>query len=205
MISDEIKNKLIAQPRGLGDLGEIGTSDPLNEVCSWSPKDTDAGRYGDSTVIDCKLISSSNDPCVIRASSSTQVTLSGEYSLSTFDQISYKFKDIETNEIIQAKGWPPTDPRAKYMFELIQDPRHNIDVKTVVEFIIEFDFSNLLVSSSSPSPTAAELGIVTNDNLYVDEENQKAYRKDRIEFIQTVRNWGYRKLCDAMNMCFCDK
>ena len=90
------------------------------------------------------------------------------------------------------------------MFELIQDPRKNIDVKTVVEFIIEFDFSDLLVSSSSPSPTASELGIITDDNLYVDEENQKAYRKDRIEFIQTVRNYGYKKLCDAMNMCFCN-
>jgi hypothetical protein len=205
MISDEIKNQLVAQDRGTGDLGEVATFDPLNEVCSWLPKDTDAARYGDSTVIDCKLISSSNDPYVIFASSPTQVTFSGEYSLSTFDQISYKFKDIETNEIIQAKGWPPTDPRAKYMFELTQDPRHNIDVKTVVEFIIEFDFSNLLVSSSSPNPTVAELGIITDDNLYVDEENRKAYRKDRIEFIQTVRNYSYKKLCDAMNMCFCDK
>lgn len=206
MISDEIKNKLIAQPRGLGDLGEIATFDPLNEVCSWSPKDTDSADYGDSTVIDCKLISSNNDPCVIRSCSSTQVVLSGEYSLSTFDQLAYKYKDIETNEIFEVKGCPdPADPRTKYMFELIQDPRQNIDVKTVVEFLIEFDFSSLLVSSSSPSPTVAELGIITDDNLYVDEENQKAYRKDRIQFIQTVRNYGHRKLCDVMNMCFCDK
>ena len=196
MISDEIKNKLIAQPRGLADLGEIGTFDPLNEVCSWSPKDTDGVDYGDSTVIDCKLISSSNDPCVIRSCSSSCVTLSGEYSLSTFDRLAYKYKDIETNEIFEVKGCPdPCDPHTKYMFELIQDPRKNIDVKTVVEFIIEFDFSGL----------AEELGIVTDDNLYVDEENQKAYRKDRIEFIQTVRNYGYKKLCDIMTQCFCDK
>jgi hypothetical protein len=39
----------------------------------------------------------------------------------------------------------------------------------------------------------------------MDEENRKAYRKDRIEFIQTVRNYSYKKLCDAMDMCFCDK
>ena len=196
MISDEIKNKLIAQPRGLADLGEIGTFDPLNEVCSWSPKDTDSTDYEDSTVIDCKLISSSNDPCVIRSCSSSCVTLSGEYSLSTFDRLAYKYKDIETNEIFEVKGCPdPCDPHTKYMFELIQDPRKNIDVKTVVEFIIEFDFSGL----------AEELGIVTDDNLYVDEENQKAYRKDRIEFIQTVRNYGYKKLCDIMTHCFCDK
>ena len=196
MISDEIKNKLIAQPRGLGDLGEIATFDPLNEVCSWSPKDTDSADYGDSTVIGCKLISSSNDPCVIRSCSSTQVILSGEYGLSTFDRLAYKYKDIETNEIFEVKGCPdPADPRTKYMFELIQDPRQNIDVKTVVEFLIEFDFSG----------RAGELGIITDDNLYVDEENKKVYRKDRIEFIQTVRNYGYKKLCGAMDMCFCDK
>ncbi len=195
MISDEIKNKLIAQPRGLGDLGEIATFDPLNEICSWSPKDTDSADYGDSTVIDCKLISSSNDPCVIHSCSSTQVILSGEYGLSTFDRLSYKYKNIETNEIFEVKGCPdPADPRTKYMFELIQDPRQNIDVKTVVEFLIEFDFSGL-----------TELGTITDDNLYVDEENKKVYRKDRIEFIQTVRNYGYKKLCGAMDMCFCDK
>ena len=206
MISDEIKKQMIAQPRGLADLGEIGTFDTFKEVCSWTPKDTDRANYGDSTVIGCKIISSSNDPCVIRSRSSTQVILSGEYSLSTFDRLAYKYKDIETNEIFEVKGCPdPCDPRTKYMFELIQDPRKNIDVKTVVDFIIEFDFSGLLESSSSPNPTAAELGIITDDNLYVDEENQKAYRKDRIEFIQTVRNYGYKKLCDTMNKCFCDK
>jgi hypothetical protein len=204
MISEEIKNKLIAQPRGLADLGEIGTFDPFNEVCSWSPKDTDAAFYGDWTVIDCKLISSSNDPCVIRSCSSSCVTLSGEYSLSTFDRLSYKYKDIETNEIFEVKGCPdPADPRTKYMFELIQDPRKNIDVKTVVEFLIEFDFSS--PSLSTDLSTAEELGIFIDDNLYVDEENQKAYRKDRIEFVQTVRNYGYKKLCGAMDMCFCDK
>jgi len=196
MISDEIKNNLTAQLRGLGDLGEIGTFDPLNEICSWSPKDTDSADYGDSTVIGCKLISSSNDPCVIRSCSSTQVILSGEYGLSTFDRLAYKYKDIETNEIFEVKGCPdPCDPHTKYMFELIQDPRQNIDVKTVVEFLIEFDFSG----------RAGELGIITDDNLYVDEENKKVYRKDRIEFIQTVRNYGYKKLCGAMDMCFCDK
>ena len=142
MISDEIKKQMIAQPRGLADLGEIGTFDTFKEVCSWTPKDTDRANYGDSTVIGCKIISSSNDPCVIRSRSSTQVILSGEYSLSTFDRLAYKYKDIETNEIFEVKGCPdPCDPRTKYMFELIQDPRKNIDVKTVVEFIIEFDFS----------------------------------------------------------------
>jgi len=206
MISDEIKNNLTAQLRGLGDLGEIGTFDPLNEICSWSPKDTDSADYGDSTVIDCKIISSSNDPCVRYSCSSTQVILSGEYGFSTFDRLAYKYKDIETNEIFEVKGCPdPCDPHTKYMFELIQDPRKNIDVKIVVEFIIEFDFSSLLESSSSPNPIAEELGIITDDNLYVDEENQKAYRKDRIEFIQTVRNYGYKKLCDIMTHCFCDK
>jgi hypothetical protein len=206
MISDEIKNKLIAQPRGIGDLGEIGTFDSVNSICNWAPLPTDTASYGVSTVIDCKHISTSIvDPSIIISTSSTAVSLTGEYGISLFDLLSYKFKDTETNEIFHVKGWPPTDPRAKFMFELSQDPRETRDVEYVVEFIAEFDFSGLLVSPPSddvpppPPPTATELNIITdsvgsNYNFYVDESTEKAYRKDSITFNQTVRNYSFKNL-----------
>ena len=90
MISDEIINALVPQPRGIGDLGELGTFQSINSQCVWLPKDTDEASYDIFSVIGCELVSStSNDPLVIKTTTSSQVNLSGEYGLATFDRLSY--------------------------------------------------------------------------------------------------------------------
>ena len=189
MISDEIKNQLIAQDRGTGDLGEVESCSEINSTCNWLEKDTDAASYGTSTVIACTYISSdANDPLIITNASTTTLSITGEYGIATFNQLSYKFKDIETGESLTGSSWPPTDPRVIYMYELIEDPRANRDVTTVVEFLIEFDFSSIGTPPTSIAPTAITY------NLYVDTVNQKAYRKDRISFIHGVRNYCFKKL-----------
>ena len=53
MISDEIINALVPQPRGVGDLGELGTFQSVNSQCVWLPKDTDEANYDLSSVIGC--------------------------------------------------------------------------------------------------------------------------------------------------------
>jgi len=189
MITEEIMNSLVPQERGISDLGENGTFESIDLSCSWIERDNDQLEYGIPTVINCRFISADvNDPSIIKSVNSTEVKLSGEYGLSTFDQLSYEFKDIETNEIFKESGWPPTDPRAKYIFKLQQDPRDNRDVNYIVDFVIEFNMSEL----KEPLET-----IVTNANplmytLYVDGDC--AYRKDRVIFNQTVRNYTFRKL-----------
>ncbi len=210
MISEEIMNQLVPQVRGgqsgFGDLGEIGSFRDLNEQCIWLRKNTDLADYGESTVLQCEFISTNvDDPYVIKTTDDTKLTLTGEYGLATFDRLSYEFKDIETNSTFKIEGWPPTDPRAKYMFRVNQDPRLTRDVDYIVDFIIEFNFSPLLVMKSTTPPTRttpAEIGIITdiatNDpltyNFYVDIENEKAYRKDRVRFVQTVRNYSFERL-----------
>ena len=215
MISDEIINALVPQPRGVGDLGELGTFQSVNSQCVWLPKDTDEANYDLSSVIGCELVSStSNDPLVIKTTTSSQVNLSGEYGLATFDRLSYEFKDINTNETFKMSGWPPTDPRAKYMFKLNQDPRTGRELEYAVDFVIEFDYSALLISPPSspptPDPTAEDLGIITDIassnptmyNFYVDSDNDKAYRKDRVTFTQFVRNYSFSRLTSELAQVF---
>jgi len=189
MITEEIMNSLVPQERGISDLGENGTFESIDLSCSWIERDNDQLEYGIPTVINCQFISADvNDPSIIKSVNSTEVKLSGEYGLSTFDQLSYEFKDIETNETFKKSGWPPTDPRVKYMYKLNQDPRETRDVNYVVDFVVEFDMSEL----EEPLET-----IIANTNplsytLYVDGDF--AYRKDRVIFNQTVRNYTFRKL-----------
>ena len=140
--------------------------------------------------------------------------MSGEYGLATFDRLSYEFKDINTNETFKMSGWPPTDPRAKYMFKLNQDPRTGRELEYTVNFLIEFDYSALLISPPSspptPDPTAEDLGIITDIassnpttyNFYVDLDNDKAYRKDQIRFTQFVRNYSFSRLTSELANVF---
>ena len=196
MISDEIKYQLVAQDRGLGDIGEVGSCEKMLAVCSWAEKDTDAANYGTSTVIDVNYISTDvDDPSIGTQVVGNSLYISGEYSLSTFDQLSYKYKDIETNEKLSGSGWPPTDPRVKYMYELGEDPRANRDVTKVVEFIIEFDYSSI---GTPPTSDIASSDPLTY-NLYVDTVYEKAYRKDRISFVHTVRNYSFKKLTSQLS------
>tara|TARA_R110002167_G_scaffold364697_1_gene587117 strand:+ start:2997 stop:3647 length:651 start_codon:yes stop_codon:yes gene_type:complete len=215
MISQDTINQLVHQNRGVGDLGELQTFENINSQCVWLPKDTDGANYNLSSVIGCELVSStSNDPLVVKTTTSSQVNLTGEYGLGTFDQLSYEFKDIDTNEKFVGSGWPPTDLRAKYMFKLNQDPRSSRELDYVVDFVIEFDYSALLVSLPSspitPDPTAEDLGIITDIassnpiayNFYVDSDNNKAYRKDRIRFTQFIRNFSFSKLTSELARVF---
>ena len=212
MISEELINQLAPQLRGgqsgFGDLGEVGSLSlrvkvpkPLDDECVWIAKDTDFDDYGESTVIKCEFISTNvNDPYVIKTVDDTKLTLTGEYGLATFDKLSYEFKDIVTNETFKVTGWPPTDPRAKYMFKFEEDSRRSRLVEYVVDYVIEFNLSPLL--AVSPPTTLEELDIITDVattdpltyNFYVDEVNEKAYRRDRVKFVQLVRNYSFRAL-----------
>jgi hypothetical protein len=209
MISEELINQLVPQVRGgqsgFGDLGEVGSlglrakvPEPLDDECVWIAKDTDFNDYGESTVIKCEFISTDvDDPYVIKTVDDTKLTLTGEYGLATFDRLSYEFKDIVTNETFKVTGWPPTDPRAKYMFKFEEDPRRSRLVEYVVDYVIEF-----VLDLDSPPKTLEELEIrtdvATTDpltyNFYVDEDNEKAYRRDRVKFVQLVRNYSFRAL-----------
>lgn len=204
MITEEIMNSLVPQLRGTyigADLGEVATFDVLNSSCVWVPRIDDESIYGTPIVIGCNLVSVDvNDPSVIISERETEVKITGEYGLGTFDQLSYEFKDIETNETFKLSGWPPTDPRVKYMYKLNQDPRANRDVNYIVDFIIRFDVMTL---ESSPLPDLesdieTQNPLTYNRYVYNDDEEFFVYRKDRIIFNHTVRNYSFRKLASEL-------
>ena len=208
MISDEIKNQLVAQDRGTGDLGLVGSCENARAICTWSEQSSDAANYGTSTVVDITHISADvDDPSIKTEVFGNSLFVLGEYGLSTFDDISYKFKDINSqdpDETFTGSGWPPpfqSRPPADnpdlpnyHMYELIEDSRTNRDVTRVVEFLIEFDFSSIGTPPTSDIATADPITY----NLYVDTVNEKAYRKDRISFVHTVRNYSFRKFTNEL-------
>ena len=199
MISDEIIANLVPQSRGIGDdLSDVGSFSDLNNSAYWTPKDNDEAELGPSNVVGCIFVSTSNnDPGIIPSVVNNEYfNIKGQYGLTTFDQISYEFTDIETNETFKKKGWPPDDPRAKYMFKLNIDPRDTVDVDWYVDFIVEFDISALIPPIFSDIATTNP----TTYNLYVEGTN--AYRRDRVNFIQTVRNYSFLKISPELQEYF---
>ena len=206
MISDVIKNQLVAQDRGTGDLGLVGSCENARVACTWSEQSTDAANYGTSTVIDVTYISTD----VIDTSIETQAVgnslfILGEYGLSTFPDISYRYKNINPPyEDFNGSGWPPPfKPRPPldnphlpnyHIYQLGEDSRQNRDITHTVEFLIEFDFSSI---GTPPTSNIATSDPITY-NLYVDTVNEKAYRKDRISFVHTVRNYSFRKFTSEL-------
>lgn len=206
MISNEIKNQLVAQDRGTGDLGLVGSCENARAICTWSEQSTDAASYGTSTVVDITYISTDvNDPSIETQAFGNSLFILGEYGLSTFPDISYKYKNINPpREAFNGSGWPPPfKPRPPldnphlpnyHIHELGEDSRQNRDVTHVVEFLIEFDFSSI---GTPPTSNIATSDPITY-NLYVDTVNEKAYRKDRISFVNTVRNYSFRKFTSEL-------
>jgi hypothetical protein len=192
MIDENIMNQLVPQERGLSDLGEAGTFDALNVDCVWIEKDTDANELGIPEVIGCSLVSTSaDDPLLItNVVNDSLLNVSGEYGLASFDQLTYQYKDIDTNEHFTGYSWPPEDPRAKWMYKLDIDPRATRDFEFVVDFIVKFDASAVEVPPVSQG----------DYDLYVSGTN--AYRRDRVTFVQTVRNYTFRKLSSELYQFF---
>ena len=253
-LSNEIKELLAANIRGTKFPTEIGSSlevdqvgafniaIPINSELKWSPKTTDPSLLGTSSVLECVITGVSyTDSEVVLSKNNQFVTLGGQYGFGTFPSISYSFKDADKNTIISDTGFPiSTNPSVKNLTEFAIDPLANRDVNYTVDFVVEFDYSNLaeesvdeiqfdggtgisilLESSTTDNPArlltetstaideygAGDFSVDSGDfiiqttinedgkyTLYVDTIAQKAYRKDRFVFNQTVRNFTGEKI-----------
>jgi hypothetical protein len=179
--------------------------------CQWKAKADDIANLGDPTVIQCELIAATTlDPNVSREIVNNQILeLGGFYGFDSFPNVTYKFKNTDyrpstldsppelsspiipgeapPEAIISGSGLPLpfNHPYFNSLFEIKIDPTLTRDYNYSVDFIVEFDYSSL---DTAPST-------ITNDDspetyqLYVDTVEQKAYRKDRFVFNQTVRNF----------------
>ena len=256
-LSNEIKELLAANIRGtkfpteigndleVDQVGAFNIAVPINSELKWIAKSTDPSLLGPSTVLDC-VVSGIDyiDKEVVINVSNTLVTLGGQYGFDTFPSISYSFKDADTNTIISETGFPiSTNPNVKNLTEFSIDPLANRDINYTVDFVIEFDYSDLaeesvdelqfdggtgitllLESSTSDNPARlltessttisdyaegdeslesdSQIQTTINEDgkytLYVDTNAQKAYRKDRFVFNQTVRNFTGEKIGELM-------
>lgn len=250
-ISEENKRLLaqndrgVAFPKKAGDetiVDEVGTFNTDVGVTSqlrWEAKNTDASVYGPGTVIECKLLSTDNVDSEITTEADTEfIRLGGRYGFSTFPNITYSYVNPANNETINKSGFPIVDdPNVKNLVEFAIDPKRHQDVNYTVEYIVEFDYSDvanasvdelqfdggggdgislLLESSTTDNPArllleestkVEDYGITNasddpsdstiqtiidedgNFEIYVDEADEKAYRKDVFVFNQSVRNF----------------
>ena len=152
------------------------TLPPEGGVCGWQERSSDRASIGKPKVIHCKLVDATvYDSEITREIVDNKLLkLGGVYGFDTFSNITYKYKNTDTDEIIEGSGLPfPNDPYIKNMFEIKIDPLSAKDVHYIVEFIVEFTISNDVFAEN-------------DDTLYI--VGDKAYRRDRFNFIQTVRN-----------------
>lgn len=209
-ISFPVNNDTPPQPRD--EVSTFNTTESEESELVWSPKETDAATLGTPTVIFVGNVTPDliDTDLIIEIDTQTQsVHLSGFYGFDSFPNITYKFKNTDyrpstldsppdlsspiipgeapPEAIISGSGLPlPFDhPYFNSLFEIKIDPTLTQDYNYSVDFIVEFDYSALGVSPST---------ITTDDSpekyqLYVDTVEQKAYRKDRFVFNQTVRNF----------------
>lgn len=208
-ITQENKSKLTINDRGISfPVNNDSPPQPRDEVSTfnvtresadselvWSPKATDAASLGTPTVIFVGNVSSDliDSDLILTIDTQTQsVHLSGFYGFDSFPNVTYKFKNtdlLDSPEAIISGSGLPLPFNNKYfnsLFEIKIDPTLTRDYNYSVDFIVEFDYSSLSIAAPST--------ITNNDSpetyqLYVDTVGQKAYRKDRFVFNQTVRNF----------------
>jgi hypothetical protein len=199
-------------PQSRDEVSTFNTTESAESELVWSPKETDATTLGTPTVIFVGNVSPDliDTDLIIEIDTQTQsVHLSGFYGFDSFPNITYKFKNTDyrpstldsppelsspiipgeapPEAIISGSGLPLpfNHPYFNSLFEIKIDPTLTRDYNYSVDFIVEFDYSSL---DTAPST-------ITNDDspetyqLYVDTVEQKAYRKDRFVFNQTVRNF----------------
>lgn len=216
-ISEENKAKLAINDRGIAfplkldsppnspsegrkvdEVGSFNTVTSAESELVWAPKETDAATLGTPNVIGVGPISADilDSELIITIHPQT-VRLSGRYGFDTFHNITYSFKVPTTNDspqssVVTKTGFPIVlDPNLKNLMSCAIDTRETRDANYTVDFIVEFDYSSPL--DSPPNSPFTPPSTVTNSDgtyqLYVDSAEEKAYRKDRFVFNQTIRNF----------------
>ena len=131
---------------------------------------------------------------------------SGSFTIESFPNVSMEFRDFETeSDTVTITGWPPSDERAKDMFNFSLDPR---DARTY-EITIEWKISATEETSGGVPPVTSIEPIIGNHSIgnYVyDSDLDKYVRTDTFIFcIDAVNRTGEQfgvTLLEYMNSNF---
>lgn len=131
---------------------------------------------------------------------------SGNFTIESFPNVSMEFRDFETeSDTVTITGWPPSDERAKDMFNFSLDPR---DARTY-EITIEWKISATAETSGGVPPVTSIEPIIGNHstgNYIYDSDLDKYVRTDTFTFyIDAVNRTGEQfgvKLLEYMNSNF---
>lgn len=103
-------------------------------------------------------------------------TLSGLFDIDVFPNVSMTFRDFEKEEDVTITGWPPSDSRAKDMYQFNLDPRTEKDFSVTVEYKVS------ALSADSP------IGPVTQSPYFYDSSLDKYIRTIEYVFTKTASN-----------------
>ena len=115
----------------------------------------------------------------------------GNFTIESFPNVSMEFRDFETeSDTVTITGWPPSDERAKDMFNFSLDPR---DAQTY-EITIEWKISATEETSGGVPPVTSIEPIIGNHstgNYIYDSDLDKYVRTDTFTFyIDAVNRTG---------------
>ncbi len=75
-------------------------------------------------------------------------TYFGNFTIESFPNVTMSFKDFDTSEDITITGWPPSNDKAKDMFEFSLDPRDARTLEIVIEWKISAELDGVPETSS---------------------------------------------------------
>jgi hypothetical protein len=162
-VDNEASPEIIVDEVGTFNLGSDVDDDgiskpvpPARSRCIWAARTSydDEGNdyvlYGVPTVLECNFISvNAVEPNIsTEVIDNEYVQIDGLYGFDTFPNISYAYKNSDTNEIIEGTGFPlPNNEYIKNLVKIGIDPLLNKDVEYTVDFLIEFNYGQIAFDS----------------------------------------------------------
>jgi len=176
------------------DLGECRTGyddDTFNHLIEWGTENVDPLIV--ETIEASGIVTNEDIDTGTTLSDNGDFTYqyTGNFTIESFPNVSMEFRDFETeSDTVTITGWPPSDERAKDMFNFSLDPR---DAQTY-EITIEWKISATEETSGGVPPVTSIEPIIGNHstgNYIYDSDLDKYVRTDTFTFyIDAVNRTG---------------
>lgn len=191
------------------DLGECRTGyddDTFNHLIEWGTENVDPLIV--ETIEASGIVTNEDIDTGTKLSDNGDFTYlySGNFTIESFPNVSMEFRDFETeSDTVTITGWPPSDERAKDMFNFSLDPRDAQTYEITIEWKISATQEEVVISPPG-STIEPIIGNHSTGNYVYDSDLDKYVRTDTfIFYIDAVNRTGEQfgvTLSEYMNSNF---
>jgi hypothetical protein len=195
-------------PIPIKDLGECRTGyidDTFAHSLEWSTENIDPLIV--ETIEASRIVTNEDTDTGTTLSYNGNFTYryTGNFTIESFPNVTMEFRDFETeSDTVTITGWPPSDERAKDMFNFSLDPRDARTYKITIEWKISATEEVVLVPPSSTIEPI--IGNHSTGNYVYDSDLDKYVRTDTFTWmIDAVNRTGEQfgvTLAEYMNSNF---